>query len=412
VPTLFVYAEGHIMSDGKSEPLMNPAQSETPGMPGDSMRENRETPPVSGSSGPDRLAKAESRTASMYAGGESDGSVVPARHPNKAERSAAEGVEGSDPTKGNTKETHTHRTQGRERVSQGLGGVREAARRDRKQKFTALLHHVTIDLLRDSYYSLQRAAAPGVDGVSWRQYGEGLEERLRDLHDRVHRGAYRAQPSRRTYIPKADGRQRPLGIAALEDKVVQQAVVTVLNQIYEEDFLGFSYGFRPGRNQHDALDALWVGLKRKKVNWILDLDVRAFFDTVSHEWLVKFVEHRIADRRILRLIQKWLKAGVSEQGEWTETKVGTPQGAVVSPLLANIYLHYVFDLWVSQWRRKVAQGDMIVVRYADDGAPRAQRAEEGPMCATAGLMRAGPSEPACRSRFQTTFGGCGQKPWS
>jgi group II intron reverse transcriptase/maturase len=287
-------------------------------------------------------------------------------------------VEGSDPTKGNTKETHTHRTQGRERVSQGLGGVREAARRDRKQKFTALLHHVTIDLLRDSYYSLQRAAAPGVDGVSWRQYGEGLEERLRDLHDRVHRGAYRAQPSRRTYIPKADGRQRPLGIAALEDKVVQQAVVTVLNQIYEEDFLGFSYGFRPGRNQHDALDALWVGLKRKKVNWILDLDVRAFFDTVSHEWLVKFVEHRIADRRILRLIQKWLKAGVSEQGEWTETKVGTPQGAVVSPLLANIYLHYVFDLWVSQWRRKVAQGDMIVVRYADDGAPRAQRGPQGP----------------------------------
>jgi group II intron reverse transcriptase/maturase len=205
-----------------------------------------------------------------------------------------------------------------------------------------------------------------VDGVTWQQYGEGVEERLQDLHSRIHEGAYRAQPSRRIYIPKADGRQRPLGIAALEDKIIQQAVVTVLNQIYEEDFLGISYGFRPGRSQHDALDALFVGLRRRKVNWVLDLDVRGFFDNVSHEWLEKFVEHRIADRRILRLIQKWMKAGVSEEGEWSETKVGTPQGAVVSPLLANIYLHYVFDLWVTQWRRKWAHGDMIVVRYADD----------------------------------------------
>jgi group II intron reverse transcriptase/maturase len=245
--------------------------------------------------------------------------------------------------------------------------VREAARRgDEKRKFTALLHHVTVGLLRDSYNSLKRQAAPGVDGVTWQQYGEGMEERLQDLHDRIHGGAYRAQPSRRTYIPKADGRQRPLGIAALEDKVVQQAVVTVLNEIYEEDFPGFSYGFRPGRSQHDALDALAVGLKRKKVNWVLDLDVRGFLDNVSHEWLEKFVEHRIADRRIIRLIQKWLKAGVSEEGKWTETTVGTPQGAVASPLLANIYLHYVFDLWVNQWRRKWAQGDMLVVRYADD----------------------------------------------
>jgi len=214
--------------------------------------------------------------------------------------------------------------------------VREAARRDKKQKFTALLHHVTTDLLRDSYYSLKRKAAPGVDGVTWEQYGEGLEDRIGDLHDRIHRGAYRAQSSRRTYIPKADGRQRPLGIAALEDKVVQQAVVTVLNQIYEEDFLGFSYGFRPGRNQHRALDALTVGLRRKKVNWVLDLDVRGFFDNVSHEWLVKFVEHRIADRRIIRLIQKWLKAGVTEEGVWTETEEGTPQGAVVTPRTQKI----------------------------------------------------------------------------
>jgi len=286
---------------------------------------------VSGSSPPDRLAKATSHTASMHAGGESDEQVVPAKRPNNQDPTWAEGVEGSCSTKGNTEEAHTHRTQGRERVSQGLRGVREAARRDKKQKFTALLHHGTVDLLRDSYHSLKRAAAPGVDGGTWQQYGEGLEERLSDLHDRVHRGAYRAQPSRRTYIPKADGRQRPLGIAALEDKIVQQAVVTVLNQIYEEDFLGFSYGFRPRRNQHNALDALAVGLRRRRVNWVLDLDVRGFLDNVSHEWLVKFVEHRVADRRILRLIQKWLKAGVSEDGEWQETKVGTPQGSVMTP---------------------------------------------------------------------------------
>lgn len=330
------------------------------------MRENRETPLAFGSNTPDRLEKATSYKASTYASGESDEQVVPAKRPNNGERSPAEGVEGSCSTKGNTEEAHMHRTQSRERVSHGLGGVREAARRDPKQKFTALLHHVTTGLLRDSYYSLKREAAPGVDGVPWEQYGEGVEERLQDLHDRIHRGAYRAQPSRRTYIPKADGRQRPLGIAALEDKIVQQAVVTVLNEIYEEDFLGFSYGFRPGRSQHDALDALTVGLRRKKVGWVLDLDVRGFFDNVSHEWLVKFVEHRVADRRIIRLIQKWLQAGVSEEEEWMETKVGTPQGAVVSPLLANIYLHYVFDLWVNQWRRKWAHGDMIVVRYADD----------------------------------------------
>jgi group II intron reverse transcriptase/maturase len=330
------------------------------------MGENRETPPVSGRRRPDRLEKATSYTTSMNAGGESDEQVVPAKRSNNGEEFPAERVEGSCSTKGNTEEAHTCRTQGREHVSQGLGGVREAARRDKQQQFTALLHHVNIDLLRSSYYSLKRKAAPGVDGTTWQQYEEGVEERVRDLHERVHRGAYRAQPSRRTYIPKADGGQRPLGIAALEDKIVQQGVATVLNEIYEEDFLGFSYGFRPGRRQHDALDALWVGLKRKRVNWVLDVDVRGFFDNVSHEWLVKFIEHRIADRRIVRLIQKWLKAGVSEEGEWRETKVGTPQGAVISPLLANIYLHYVFDLWVNQWRRKTARGDVIVVRYADD----------------------------------------------
>ena len=324
------------MGDDQREPFMNPAQSEIPGMSGNSMRENRETPLASGSSTPDRLEKATSYKTSTHARGESDEQVVPTKRSNNGEQSPAEGVEGSCSTKGNTEETYTRRTPGRERVSQGLGGVREAARRDKKQKFTALLHHVTVGLLRDSYYSLKRQAAPGVDGVTWAEYGEGVEERLQDLHDRIHRGAYRAQPSRRTYIPKADGRQRPLGIAALEDKVVQQAVVTVLNEIYEEDFLGFSYGFRPGRSQHDALDALTVGLRRKKVNWVLDLDVRGFFDNVSHEWLVKFVEHRIADRRVIRLIQKWLKAGVSEEGEWKETKVGTPQGAVVTPRTQKI----------------------------------------------------------------------------
>lgn len=363
---MFCESEGHITGDRERESPVDPAQSETPGMPGNFMRENRETPLASGSNTPDRLEKATSYTTSMYAGGESDEQVVLTKRSNKEGISSAESVEESCSTKGNTNEANTLRTLSREGVPQGLAGVREAARRDRKQKFTALLHHVTVDLLRESYYSLKRNAAPGIDGVTWEQYGEGLEAKIQELHGRLHRGAYRAQPSRRTYIPKADGRQRPLGIAALEDKIVQQAVVTVLNQIYEEDFLGFSYGFRPGRSQHNALDALAVSLRRKKVNWVLDLDVRGFFDNVSHEWLEKFVEHRIADRRILRLIQKWLKAGVSEEGEWTETEVGTPQGAVASPLLANIYLHYVFDLWVKQWRQRWANGDMIVVRYADD----------------------------------------------
>jgi group II intron reverse transcriptase/maturase len=229
-----------------------------------------------------------------------------------------------------------------------------------------LLHHLTVDLLRESFYALKRKAAPGVDGVTWQEYEAGLEGRLIDLHSRVHRGAYRAQPSRRVYIPKADGRQRPLGVAALEDKIVQQAVVTILNAIYEEDFLGFSYGFRPGRSQHQALDALSYALTRKHVNYVVDADIRGFFDSISHEWMLQFVQHRVADRRILRLIQKGLKAGVMEEGQWSETERGTPQGAVISPLLANIYLHYVFDLWVQAWRKKHARGDVIVVRYADD----------------------------------------------
>jgi group II intron reverse transcriptase/maturase len=278
----------------------------------------------------------------------------------------AELVERRAGAEGNANLQSTHRTQCRERVTQALGRVRQAAKARRKERFTALLHHVNIDLLRLSFYALKRNAAPGVDGVTWQDYESDLESNLQDLHARVHRGAYRAKPSRRKYIPKPDGRQRPLGIAALEDKVLQRAVVAVLNAIYEEDFLGFSYGFRPRRSQHDALDALVVGIDRKKVNWILDLDVRDFFGTVSHAWLIRFMKHRIGDERILRLIRKWLKAGVLEEGVVTESEDGTPQGASVSPLLANIYLHYVFDLWAQQWRKRRATGDMTIVRFADD----------------------------------------------
>ena len=301
-----------------------------------------------------------------HGGRESYSGVVPAKQPNKSGRPPAEAVEERTLTKENMDQPNLGRTQSRESGPNGLDRVREAARRDGKLRFTALLHHVTVDLLRDSYHSLKKQAAPGVDGVTWEEYGQDLEARVRDLHGRIHRGAYRAKPSRRVWIPKSDGRQRPLGIAALEDKVVQHAVGRVLNQIWEEDFRGFSYGFRPGRSQHDALDALYVGIERKKVSWVLDLDIRAFFDKIEHSWMIKFVEHRIGDRRIVRLIQKWLEAGVMEQGRWIETEEGTPQGAVISPILANLYLHYVLDLWVDQWRRKKGTGDVIIVRYADD----------------------------------------------
>jgi group II intron reverse transcriptase/maturase len=244
--------------------------------------------------------------------------------------------------------------------------VREVARRDKEARFTALLHHVDLDRLRAAYLAIRPQAAPGVDGMTWRAYGEDLEANLRDLHQRVHRGAYQARPSRRVYIPKADGRQRPLGIATLEDKIVQRAVVEVLNAIYEEDFLGFSYGFRPGRSPHDALDALAAGIYRKKVNWVLDADIRDFFSKLDHGWIEKFLEHRIADKRVLRLIRKWLSAGVIEDENWSETLEGSPQGASVSPLLANVYLHYVLDLWAKWWRRRHARGDMIITRFADD----------------------------------------------
>ena len=333
------------------------------------MHENRETSETPRSeSDRGRYEKANSHHSDMHVSEESDCAVVPVNQPNNEDSSSAEVGEERAQTKENIDQSNTGPTQSGNRVSQGLSGVRKRAKDSKQERFTALLHHLTVDLLCNSFYVLKRQAAPGVDGMTWKQYEGGLVDRLSDLHSRVHRGTYRAQPSRRVYIPKADGRQRPLGIAALEDKIVQQAVVTILNEIYEVDFKGFSYGFRPGRGPHQALDALTVALQRRRVSWVLDADIRSFYDSLSHEWMLKFVEHRVADRRILRLIRKWLKAGISEDGQWSETKMGTPQGSVISPLLANVYLHYVFDLWVEVWRQKIAKGEVIVIRYAD-GTP-------------------------------------------
>ncbi len=296
----------------------------------------------------------------------SDRPVVPAKLPNNPGQPGAEVVEGRGLPEGSTAgETRPGRSAGLG-VSSDLDRVRRVARKDRDVRFTALLHHVSVDRLRVAYRALSPNAAPGVDGVTWRDYGSDLEANLRDLHARVQRGAYRARPTRRVFIPKSDGRLRPLGVATLEDKVLQRAVVEVLNAIYEEDFLGFSYGFRPGRSQHDALDALAVGITRKRVSFVLDADISDFFTRLDQGWLERFLEHRIADGRVLRLIQKWLRAGVIEDGEWSSTEAGTAQGASVSPLLSNVFLHYVFDLWADQWRRRHARGDVILVRFADD----------------------------------------------
>ena len=303
----------------------------------------------------------------MNGQGKSDRPAVPAKSPNNAGQPGAEGMEGRGLAKGNLPQQNASRTPSRTDAPSALERVRQAAKGDKKLRFTALLHHIySLEMLRGAYFSLKKEAAAGVDGETWRHYGESLEDNLRDLSERLKRGAYRAKPVRRVYIPKADGRQRPLGVTALEDKIAQRATVEVLNAIYETDFLGFSYGFRPGRSPHHALDALYTGLLTRKVNWVLDLDIRGFFDGISHEWLVRFVEHRIADRRVVRLIQKWLRAGVLEDGKHLRVEEGTPQGGSASPLLANSYLHYVFDLWVQAWRRKRAHGDVIVVRFADD----------------------------------------------
>src|SRR3954454_2379848 len=331
------------------------------------MRENREIPrsPVRLITGRDAQGT-RSGTPEMHEGGKSDGPVVPANLPNKAVGAVAEAGEGRGSAKGNTaSKTPAGRSAG-SGASSALERVREVARRDKDARFTALLHHVDLVRLRKAYWAIRPQAAPGVDGVTWAEYGQGLEANLRDLHARLQAGRYRAKPSRRVYIPKADGRQRPLGIASLEDKIVQRAVVEVLNAVYEVDFRGFSYGFRPGRGPHHALDALAVGISRKRVNWVLDADIRDFFGQLDHSWLVKFLGHRIADKRVLRLIGKWLAAGVIEDGEWSQTVEGAPQGAAASPLLANVYLHHVFDLWADWWRRRHARGDVIIVRFADD----------------------------------------------
>ncbi len=306
----------------------------------------------------------------MNGRGKSDSSVVPAKSSNKGGASAAppaEGMEGKGLAEGNSGEQNRSRAQIRSDLNRALDRVREAAVRDKELQFTTLWHHVyNLDRLREAYLGLKRNAAPGADRVTWEDYGRELEGNLRDLSDRLKRGAYRAQPVRRVFIPKADGRQRPLGVTALEDKIVQRATVEVLNAVYEIDFLGFSYGFRPGRSQHQALDALSVGIFTKKVNWVLDADIRGFYDTIDHEWLVRFIEHRVRDRRVVRHVKKWLKAGVLEDGSWREAGEGVPQGSSIGPLLANIYLHYAFDLWAQAWRQRQARGDVIVVRFADD----------------------------------------------
>jgi RNA-directed DNA polymerase len=297
----------------------------------------------------------------------SDSKMVPEKSLNKGGALPAEAMEGSALTEGNTDQQNTHRTQDRQCVPSALERVRQSAKADKGRRFTTLYHHIyNTEALKRAYLELKRDAAAGVDGETWEHYGQELEINLNDLSDRLKRGAYRAKPVRRVYIPKADGRQRPLGVTALEDKIVQRATVEVLNAIYEVDFLGFSYGFRPGRSQHNALDALTVGIEKRKVSWVLDADLHGYFDSISHKWLVKFIEHRIADKRVIRLIQKWLKAGVLESGKLTQNEIGSPQGGSASPLMANIYLHYVFDLWTHQWRQKKARGNIIIVRFCDD----------------------------------------------
>ena len=359
-------SEGNTEHDVKRKPCFDPARSETLSMSGSDLHGSWEISSVPEPRGTGGTGKAQSHNPVAHAGEKSDTPVVPEKSSNKGD-DPAETVEGRGVAKGNVSKNPAPRTPSRIKVaSMGLEGVRIAARRDKAVRFTALLHHITPTLLMESFYALRHDAAAGVDAVTWRDYEEGLFERVEGLHREIHTGAYRAKPSRRVLIPKADGRQRPLGIASVEDKVVQQAVVTVLNMIYEEDFLGFSYGFRQGRSQHDALDALSVGIKSQNVNWILDADIAAFYDEIDHDWMLKFLEHRIADQRLLRLIRKWLKAGVIENGCRVAATKGTPQGAVISPLLANIYLHYAQDQWAQQWRGRHARDKVMIVRYADD----------------------------------------------
>ncbi len=355
------------MSNDHGESDVTPTESKTTGTVGNFPRGSRETPETSVSHEADRSEKARCHKSDMHVSGESDSSIVPKKQANNdSVPLSAESVEGRGLTKENAEQLLPDRTQSRVSGLRGLLGIREAAQRDKKMRFNNLLNHVTPELLVASFFDLKKQAAPGIDDLTWAQYAADFEMRIDDLHQRIHRGTYRAQPSKRTWIPKLDGKLRPLGIAALEDKIVQQAVRTILECIYEQDFQGFSYGFRPGRGCHRALDALYVGIKTQKVNWILDADIRGFFDNIDHTWLMKFLEHRIADRRLLRLLKKWLRAGVSEDGEWSPSTVGTPQGAVISPFFSNVFLHYVLDLWMVAWRKRHAVGEVIIVRYADD----------------------------------------------
>jgi len=366
MPTLLSEAEGNMVHNDNRKLCADPTRSETLCMSGSLSHGSSEISLVSGAIRPDGVGKVNDRNPTIYANEKSDTSIVPEKLPNKG-INPAEAMEGRGVAKGNANESPASRTQSRDKSSSmGLEGVRETARRNSQCRFTALLHHVTPSLLVESFYALRKQAAAGVDGVTWHDYESQLYGRVHELHREIHTGTYRAQPSRRVYIPKADGKQRPLGIAALEDKIVQQAISTVLGAIYEQDFLGFSYGFRSGRSQHDALDALSEGIEGRKVNWILDADIRAFFDEIDHEWMIRFLEHRIADKRVIRLIRKWLKAGTLEDGRRTASVRGTPQGSVISPMLSNIYLHYALDLWAHQWRGRHAAGDVILVRYADD----------------------------------------------
>ena len=312
---------------------------------------------------PGRTVEGTPRMTVVNVPGKSDKGVVPMNRRRPTGRGASEG---RPETAGNPDWPTMTEAPNSEGMMSGLERIRQAARKDKEVRFTSLLHHVTVTMLEEAFRSLKHDDAAGIDGVTWSEYDEGLWRRLIDLHGRVQSGRYRPLPSKRAWIPKPDGRMRPLGIAALEDKIVQLALVWVLQSIYEEDFAGFSYGFRPGRSQHQALDAVWVGTTERNVHWIVDADIRSFFDTIDHGWLMKFVEHRIADPRVLHLLRKWLRAGVSEDGKWSKTTVGIPQGAVISPLLANIFLHYAFDLWVKWWRNQERTGEVIVVRYADD----------------------------------------------
>jgi RNA-directed DNA polymerase len=376
-----MWGRPHGPSRQQGERRSDAAESKNLSMRENSKRENREILLVS-TNVVERSENFIEGNADMHANRKSDESVVPAKPANNgAAEAPAEPVEERDSAKRNAEQNALPRTQNRnERKTSRLYRVREAARKDSQLKFTTLLHHVNEDCLTEAFFNLKKSAAVGVDGVTWGEYEQNLEANLVDLHGRIHRGAYRAKPSRRGWIPKPDGRKRPLGIAALEDKIVQQAVLWVLQSIYEQDFLGFSYGFRPGRRQHDALDALSVAILNRPVNWILDADLEGFFDNIDQQWLMKFLEHRIVDKRVLRLIRKWLRAGVIEEGALTRTSKGTPQGAVISPLLANVFLHYIFDLWIEWWRHNQCRGKVYVVRYADDFVIGFEREDDARRC--------------------------------